>query len=48
MKVVVASVVQKFDMEVADRYDIEQWDRDLQDFYVYMAGPLPVRSIERE
>ena len=48
MRVVVASVVQKYDMEVADRYDIEQWDRDLQDFYVYMAGPLPVRSIERE
>jgi cytochrome P450 len=47
MRIVAASVVQKFDMEVACGYDIEQWDKDLQDFYVYMAGPLPVRLIER-
>ena len=48
MRVVVASVVQSFDMEVADGYDIEQWDRDLQDFYIFKAGPLPVRLIHRK
>lgn len=43
-----ASVVQNFDMRVADGYAIEQWDRDLQDFYVFSAGPLPVRLIHRK
>jgi len=47
MRIVAASVVQKFDMEVADGYDIKRWDKDLQDFYVYTAGPLPVRLTER-
>jgi len=47
MRVVVASVVQKFDMEIADGYDVKQWDKDLQDFYVFVAGPLPIRLIER-
>ena len=28
-------------------YDIEQWDKDLQDFYVSVTGPLPVRFTER-
>ena len=43
-----ASVVQKFDMEAADGYDVEQWDKDLQDFYVYKAGPLLVHLTERK
>ena len=47
MRVVAASVVQNFNMEVADGYDTEQWDSDMQDFYVFRAGPLPVRFIER-
>ena len=34
-------------MEVADGYDIKQWDKDLQDFYVFLTGPLPIRLIER-
>ena len=42
-----ASVVQKFDMVVADGYDIKRWDKDLQDFYVSTTGPLPIRLIER-
>ena len=48
MRVVVASVVQKFDMEMADGYDIKQWDKDLQDFYVFSTGPLPIRLTERQ
>ena len=44
----VASMIQKSNMGVADRYDIEQRVRDPQDFYVYRAKPLPVRLIERE
>jgi len=47
IRVVAASVVQKFDMVVVDGYDIKQWDRDLQDFYVSMTGPLPVCLTER-
>ena len=42
-----ASVVQRFDMEVADGYDLKQWDKDLQDFYVSVTGPLPVCLVER-
>lgn len=47
MRVTAASVVQKFDMEVADGYDINRWENDLQDFFVYKTGQLPVRLIER-
>jgi len=28
-----ASVIQKFDTEVADEYGVELWNKDLQDFY---------------
>lgn len=48
LRIVAAPVVQNFDMEVADGYHIEQWDMDLQDFYVYKTGPFPVRLIERQ
>ena len=47
-RIVVASMIQKSNMEVADRYDIEQRDRDPRDFYVYRAEPLPVRLVESE
>lgn len=47
MRVVAASVVKNFDMQVADGYNVEQWNKDLQDFYVFKAGSLPVRLIER-
>lgn len=47
LRAVAASVVQNFDMRLADGYDIERWDSDLQDFYVFKAGPLPVRLINR-
>ena len=48
MRATAASVVQKFDMEIADGYDIKQWDKDLQDFFVFSTGPLPIRLIERQ
>ena len=38
VRAVVVSVVQKFDIEMADGYDNEQWDKDLLDVYV-VTGP---------
>jgi len=46
MRAAAASVVQKFDMEVADGYDIKQWDKDLQDPHVFLTGPLPIHLTE--
>jgi len=37
-------VVQKFDMEVADGYGVGWWDKDLQDFCLFVAGLVPVRA----
>jgi len=46
MRVVAVSVVQKFDMEVADGYGVWWWDKDLQDFCLFVAGLVPVHLIE--
>jgi len=48
MRAAAASIVQKFDMEIADGYDTKQWDEDLQDFYAVVVGQLPIHLTERQ
>ncbi|KAL5489839.1 hypothetical protein ACEPAI_4671 [Sanghuangporus weigelae] len=42
MRMVVATIVQRFDMKFAEGYDPLKWEEDLQDFFVMKVGKLPV------
>ena len=42
LRVIAACIVQKFDMKVSKRYDINQWEKDIKDMYVTVRGPLRV------
>ena len=42
MRMVVVSIMQKFDIRFADSYNPTEWEANLQDFYVMKKGPLPV------
>lgn len=42
MRVVVALILQKFEMRLADGYDPSRWEADLEDFFVMKNGKLPV------
>ncbi|KAL5529682.1 hypothetical protein ACEPAG_5667 [Sanghuangporus baumii] len=42
MRMVIATMVQRFDMKFAEGYDPLKWEEDLQDFFVVKVGKLPV------
>ncbi|KAL5489841.1 hypothetical protein ACEPAI_4673 [Sanghuangporus weigelae] len=42
MRMVVATIVQKFDMRFAEGYDPLKWEEDLKEFFVMKVGKLPV------
>ncbi|KAL5511174.1 hypothetical protein ACEPAH_4389 [Sanghuangporus vaninii] len=42
MRIVVATIVQRFDMKFAEGYDPVKWEEELQDFFVMKVGKLPV------
>ena len=42
LRVVIASLVQAFDMRFAPGYDAKQWEEDFQDYFVARKGELPV------
>jgi hypothetical protein len=39
--VVAAYVVQRFDMKPAPGYDLNEWEKTLQDYFAMQKGPLP-------
>jgi cytochrome P450 len=47
MCVVVASVVQRFDIQVAPGYDLNRWEEELEDYFLFSKGTLPVVLTER-
>ena len=47
MRLVVALVVHKFDLQFADGYDPARWEEELQDFFVTKLGDLPVKLTAR-
>ena len=47
MRVVVALLVQKFDMRLADGYDPLTWEKNLKDVFVFATGKLPVKIASR-
>ena len=42
MRVVVALLIQRFDMRLADGYDPSRWEKELKDTFVFETGELPV------
>ncbi|KAI5124823.1 hypothetical protein M0805_005453 [Coniferiporia weirii] len=42
LRVVVALMMQRFDMRIEDGYDPRDWEEKLQDWFVMKIGPLPV------
>lgn len=42
MRAVTSYVVQRFDMKIASGYDLDQWEQELQDFYIMKKGHLQV------
>ena len=36
IRVTLSSIVQRFDMRVADRHDIDDWEASLQDYFVLL------------
>ncbi|EJD02377.1 high nitrogen upregulated cytochrome P450 monooxygenase 2, partial [Fomitiporia mediterranea MF3/22] len=42
MRMVVATLVQKFDMGLSGDYDLPKWEEDLQDYFMMKVGKLPV------
>jgi cytochrome P450 len=42
MRTVVSYIVQRFDMNVAEGYDLDCWERSLKDYFVMAKGALPV------
>ena len=39
---VVAALVQKFEMAFAEDYDPSSWEEDLKEFFLVKVGKLPV------
>lgn len=42
MRVVVSYIVQRFDMKVANGYDLNEWEGSLSDYFILTKGELPV------
>jgi cytochrome P450 len=47
MRIVAACIVRNFDLEEAEGYDIDGWEKKLEDMFVLKKYPLPVVLVER-
>lgn len=47
MRVIASYMVQRFDMEAAPGYDLDQWEKTLEDFLILKKGHLPIVMTER-
>ncbi|KAK7042191.1 cytochrome P450 [Favolaschia claudopus] len=47
LRMVLASILQRFELRFADGYDTQQWEADLKDYFVLQKGRLPVVLIAR-
>ena len=44
---IVTTILQKFDMRLADGYNPQQWEEDLQDYFIAKVEQLPVELLAR-
>ncbi|KZT66218.1 cytochrome P450 [Daedalea quercina L-15889] len=42
LRMVLAWMMLRFDMRLAEGYDVKQWERDLKDYFAFQKGRLPV------
>ena len=47
MRTLVCAIMQQVDLRFADKYDPEEWMRELQDMFVVHKGRLPVIATRR-
>lgn len=47
MRVIASFIVQRFDIKVAPGYDLNQWEKELEDFFILKKGKLPVLLTKR-
>lgn len=43
MRAVLCAILRKFEIEIAEGFDLDSWDRNLKDYYISHRGPLMVR-----
>ena len=42
MRIVIATLLHRFEFRLADRYDPRDWDKSIEDYLVVKIGELPV------
>lgn len=47
MRMVASSIMQRFNMAPAEGFDLDDWERDLEDHFILKKGSLPVRLTRR-
>jgi cytochrome P450 len=47
MRIVAACIVRNFDLEAVEGYDIDEWEKNLEDVFIFKKYPLPVVLVER-
>lgn len=47
LRVVAVSIMQRFDMKVAEGFDLSGWENSLEDYFVINKGALPVNLTAR-
>ncbi|KAL0573890.1 hypothetical protein V5O48_008062 [Marasmius crinis-equi] len=47
LRAVIATLVQRFDMDFEDGWDRSRWEGDLEDFFVFRKGALPMALRQR-
>jgi cytochrome P450 len=47
IRIVTSWIVQRFDIQTAQGFDLDQWERNLEDYYVMHKGSLPVQLTRR-
>lgn len=45
---VLAWVVLRFDLRLAEGYDVRRWKKDLKDYFAFQKGVLPVVLTARQ
>lgn len=47
MRLLIALLLHRFDMQFDPTYDSALWEKDLEDWFIMKAGPLPVMLTSR-
>lgn len=48
LRIILCTMVQKFDIRPAEGYDLDQWEKNLKERFLTTRGPLPVTMAARK